>query len=378
MSQKQQTPAFSKAASRLTLTNIFFTALLYNLKIEAREDLPAAAATDGVHLYYHPIRFTKEFTDPERVFVLVHELLHVILFHNVRRGIRTPGRWNIACDHAVNLLCVEYGFTKPKNCYCDSQYANMTAEQIYDLLPENEDGSGAGGGLKGDVMDYDPNQNEGKSKSEIEREIGINTEKALQAAKAAGQDSAGLKRMIGSAQVVREPWFHHLRRYMTSMHARQYNWDRINSRRAVLHGVISPQQKSEQMGKVVFGIDCSGSITEKQLSAMSAHIQDIFRDVTPKDVVVLYFDSSVCFVEEFAGGDCTFTLQPHGGGGTDFAPVFDYVTEQHTDAQVVIMFTDLYGNFGDGNNVCDTLWISQSENVPVPFGELIYGDLNEG
>ena len=382
MAQIKQTPEFSKAASRLTCSDIFFTTLLYNMKIEPKDDLPHAAGTDGVTLYYQPERFAKEFTEPERVFVLVHELLHVVLFHCLRRGIRDPKRWNIACDHVVNLLCTEYQYAVSSGCYCDAQYKGMTAEQVYDKLPvEKDDGkpeSGKGEGkLGGDVMDYDPASNDGKSKGDVEREVAIGTEKAAMAAKAAGQMSSGLKRLIGEAQVEHEPWYQHLRRYMTNMNARQYNWGRIDARRAVMYGVISPQQKTDAMGKLVFGIDCSGSVTAKQLSAMAAHITDLLRDVTPSEVVIAYFDSKVCHVETFNGPDYNVTLEPHGGGGTDFAPVFEYVDEYHGDAQVVIMFTDLYGNFGEGNNTCDTLWVSQTEKVEVPFGELIYGDLNE-
>jgi len=374
---KKHTPEFTKAAASLTCTNVFFTALLYNMKIEARDDLPHAAGTDGVHLYYHPERYAKEFSKAEQVFVIVHELLHVILMHPMRRGIRDPQRWNIACDYVVNLLCLEYGFVVPKNTLLDQQYKGMTSEQVYDMLPQDAQ-QPKNSSLAGDVMDYDPSQNDGKSKGDVEREIAIGTEQAAQAAKAAGQETSGMKRIIGAAQVQREPWYQHLRRYMTSMHTRQYNWARIDTRRAVLHGVISPQQKAENMGKVVFWVDCSGSVTAKQLSAMGAHISDILKDVCPSSVVVGYFDSEVCHVDEFTGPDYHLTLEPHGGGGTCFEPMFDYMQEHHTDAQLAIVFTDLYGSFGGGNPVCDTLWVSQTEGIDVPFGELIYGDLNEG
>ena len=371
----KHTPEFTKAASSLTCSNIFFTALLYQLKVEARSDLPAVAATDGVHLYYHPERFAKELNTQERVFALVHEILHVILFHSLRRGIRDPRKYNIACDHAANLLCVEYGFVtfeqiKKHGWFADPQYKGMTAEKIYDLLPDDC------GQSDGDVMDYDPSQNEDKPKSEVEREIAIGTEQAAQAAKASGQDTRGMQRTIKDAQVQREPWYQHLRRYITSMHPVQYNWARIDSRRAVLHGVIAPRQKSESMGKIVFGIDCSGSITEKQLSAMGAHITDLLKDVTPSEVVVMYFDSEVCHIDEFTGPDYYVQLSPHGGGGTAFEPVFEKVAELHSDAQLVCMFTDLFGSFGE-DPAMPVLWVSQTESIEVPFGELIYGDLNE-
>lgn len=376
MSEKH-IPEFVKAMATLTNTNVFFTVLMYNMKIEARDDLPFVAGTDAVHLYYNPKRFVSELIPQLRVFAIVHELVHVILFHNTRRGIRDPKRWNIACDHADNLLCVEYGFVtfeqiKKNNWYADPQYKGMTAEKIYDLLPEDCGESDM------DVMDYDPSQNENQTKLDVERAVAIATEQAAQAARASGQDTAAMKRLIGEAQVEREPWYQHLRRYMTSMNSRQYNWARIDSRRAVLHNVVSPQMRSEQMGKVVFWVDCSGSITAKQLGAMGAHISDILKDVTPSAVVVGYFDSEVCHVDEFTGPDYNLVLEPHGGGGTCFAPMFEYMEEYQQDAQLAVVFTDLYGSFGPGNQVCDTLWVSQTEHVEVPFGELIYGDLNEG
>lgn len=372
---------FTRAMSQMTLTNVFFTALLYNMKIEARDDLPFVAGTDGVHLYYHPEMFATKLKPAERIFAIVHELLHVILLHNTRRGIRESEKWNIACDHVVNLLCLDYKFQVPAWACQDAKYKGMTAEQVYDaLIKEDKEDKGDEAGKKnpmsGDVLDYDPAQNEGVAKSDIEREIAIRTEQAMQTAKAAGSDLAGMKRTIGDAQVSREPWYQHLRRWMTLMHSRQYNWSRINARRAVLHGVISPQQKSENMGKVVFALDCSGSITAKQLNAMGAHVSDILKDVNPSAVVLVYFDSAVCHVEEFTGPDYAIALSPHGGGGTDFAPIFQYVGEEHSDAQVVCVFTDLLGPFGEEPGV-PVLWVSQTESVLVPFGELIYGDLNE-
>lgn len=376
MNKIKQTPEFTRAVSRLTCTDVFFTSLLYTLKLipdaKAVEALTGGVGfTDSVRLVYHPERFAKTLNDKSRMWLVVHELLHVILMHPMRRGIREPGRWNVACDHVVNLLCGEYGFEVPKDRLQDSQYEGMTAEQVYDLLPQDEQGDG-----EQDVQDYDPADNDDKTQAEVEREIAINTATALQAAKAAGTDTAAMRRLVGEAQVQREPWYQHLRRYMTSMHARAYNWAKVDARRAVLHGIVSPMQRTETMGKIVFAVDESGSITDKQLAAMGAHIKDILNEVNPKEVVVMYFHSIVSHVDVFTDmGE--FVLESHGTGGTCFEPIFEKVQEEHSDAQLVIILTDLYGSFPDGFDVCDTLWISQSEDVAVPFGEVIYADFNQ-
>jgi predicted metal-dependent peptidase len=161
------------------------------------------------------------------------------------------------------------------------------------------------------------------------------------------------------------------------MHARAYTWAKVDARRAVLHGIVSPMQRTETMGKIVFAVDESGSITDKQLAAMGAHIKDILNDVNPKEVVVMYFHSIVSHVDVFTdmGG---FVLESHGTGGTCFEPIFEKVQEEHSDAQLVCVLTDLYGSFPDGFEVCDTLWISNTEGVGVPFGEVICADFNEG
>jgi predicted metal-dependent peptidase len=331
--------------------------------------------------------------------------------------------WNVAADHVCNLLAKQYGFPPPTGCFCDAKYTGLTAEKVYDLLLQEQEAQGKAGGkpgqgepgqgkaggkqgqgepgqgkaggkqgqgepgqgepgqgkgslAMGDVMDYDPSQNEGKTASEVEREIGINTENAVQAAKAAGSMPAGMKRLLGEAQVQREPWHQHLRRFMTSMNAREYNWARIDSRRAVLHGVISPQMKSEAMGKVVFMVDCSGSITNDQLSAMGAHISDICRETHPKDVVVAYFDTEVSFSEEFTGPDYDIVLTPHGGGGTNFRTGAAWIDENHSDAVLAIWLTDMYGPMAEGCSV-ETLWVSSTEGRTAPYGEVLIADFND-
>ena len=374
MKSVQPSPEYQRAASRLTLTDVFFTALLYSMKVE-QDDTVDTLATNGMTIFYNPKGFKEKLNDQERVFALVHELLHVILFHSMRRGIRDVKMWNVACDYAVNALCREYGHTLPKWVLYDPEYAGMGAEKIYDLLGKKGGAAPPSNPMSGDVGEYVPGSGAGDDVKEVERAIGLATEAAIQAAKAAGTLSAGMKRMRGEAQVSREPWYQHLRRYMSSMHSRQYNWNRINARRAVFQGVVSPESKTESMGKVVFGVDCSGSITDRQLSAMSAHIADVLKDCTPSGIVVVYFDSTVCHVDEFAQGDI-FSLEPHGGGGTNFQPVFDYVSEHHSDAQLVVMLTDMYGSMEDDMGI-PSLWVTQTEGRDAPFGDMIHADFNE-
>jgi predicted metal-dependent peptidase len=65
-------------------------------------------------------------------------------------------------------------------------------------------------------------------------------------------------------------------------------------------------------------------------------------------------------------------LDFHGGGGTSFLPVLDYVDKHPT--QALIYFTDLYGE--DEMDPVDypVLWICNSDHKPATIGETIYVD----
>lgn len=370
---------FTKSVSKLSLTNIFFTALLYNLKWQEKPDLPASAGTDGVYLYYNPEWFEK-FDVTEGRFTLAHEIMHVVLMHSTRRGSRDPEIWNIACDHAVNLLLKEHDFQPYPTDPCDSKYTGMTAEQIYDQLIKSGMKPGrskqGAGPRSGDVKEYKPSEHGNISKAEVERNIGINLEKALQAAKMAGQLTEKQRRELREAQVDKEPWFAHFRRYMTVLNSREYCWSRIDSRRAAFAGIVSPAMRVESMGKMVWSIDESGSLTDSQLAAIGAHGSDICRECHPKEVVIIRHTDEVTHVETYYGPMYDIKLERKSSGGTDFRPVFDLIAAEHSDAQVVAMFTDMYGPMPD-DFAGDVVWITSTKDMTPPFGTLIGADFND-
>jgi predicted metal-dependent peptidase len=418
---KEHTQEFKQTLTRLTLRNdsVFFTAMLYSLRHERHDPLVirgerAPACTDGASICYDGELYGK-YTLDDRQFILVHEIMHVVLMHSLRRGAREPGLWNIACDYVVNGMMVDSGtFKTPKEVIQpDPAFKGMNAERVYDLLqkeaqqalaggkqsgkgqngrtwvrgkPGKDGQPGQGQGLDGpgqnpnDVKDYQPGGNENKPASQVEREIGVATEKAMASAKAAGQGAHIMKELLREAQVSHEPWYSHLRRYMTTMNEKHYNWAHIHRRRAVLYDLVSPDMRSESMGKLVISIDESGSLTNEQLSAIGAHCAQIFREARPKQVVVLRHTDVVTHEEVHEGPDYSdFQLIRKSTGGTDFRPTFGHIAEAHGDAQVVLMFTDMYGPFPGSPPAIDALWITSTDEkeVATPFGERIMADFND-
>ena len=127
----------------------FFAQLLSKLNIYGVSDPRyQTMCTNGFNIQYHP-DFVLSQSDAAIRFVLCHEILHCVGDHMSRRGNRNPLIWNWACDYAINpILNVEVvsgSFEWPVNLdgsrmgLYEEKYEGMKAEDIYDLIIENEE-----------------------------------------------------------------------------------------------------------------------------------------------------------------------------------------------------------------------------------------------
>lgn len=124
-----------QARSRFLLTNAFFSALLMSTPMVAAN--VKTAGTDMFKIYYSEA-FINSLDMDTIIFVLAHELLHIVFKHGLRRGGRRHDLFNIACDHVVNLALEAAGFKIWDKAYCDKRFKGMGAEQVYDILLKEE------------------------------------------------------------------------------------------------------------------------------------------------------------------------------------------------------------------------------------------------
>jgi len=107
-------------------------------------------ATDGKNVFVNP-RFAKSLTDEQMVFVICHEILHVLLKHFTRATAHNvllsnePQRekWNYATDYELNPLLVDEGLltadeVKKMKALYDEKWLEKTAEYIYDHLGDTK------------------------------------------------------------------------------------------------------------------------------------------------------------------------------------------------------------------------------------------------
>jgi predicted metal-dependent peptidase len=159
-----------------------------------------------------------------------------------------------------------------------------------------------------------------------------------------------------------------LRRSWSEANPADYSWSRPN-RRHIWQGLYLPGVIRDGVGKIVIAVDCSGSVSLRQLSLFEAEIRSILEGQQPERVHVLYFDTRVHKVDVYAAGEHV-SLNPVGGGGTDFRPCFDWVEEQQVQAQMLVFLMDLYGTLPKEEPSYPVLWASTGARQ-APFGQLV-------
>ena len=385
-----------KARTTLLLDHPFFGSLLFRLKGRESRSIKTMA-TDGMSLFYNP-DFVDTLNAATLCGVLAHEVLHPGLQHHVRRSGRDLKRWNEACDYAINPILLDAGLHLPAGVLVADRFREMSAEQIYNQLQteaeqghcDPDDRQEAGGdkggsphpspgesgepsapvteGGIGQVLDAPTAGGETPTTEEQAREWSVAVNQAVTVAKQAGKVPAGVERSLDGAAQAAVDWRELLRRAWSETTPADYSWMRPN-RRHVWNALYLPGVVREGVGEVAIAVDCSGSVNARQLRLFEAEIRSILEGQRPQRVYVLYFDAVVHNVETFEAGQ-RVSLNPVGGGGTEFGPCFEWLEKHGVRPQTLVFLTDLYGSFPDSEPAYPVLWASTGGHR-APFGEVI-------
>jgi predicted metal-dependent peptidase len=201
-----------------------------------------------------------------------------------------------------------------------------------------------------------------------EEDWAIATAQAEATARAMGIGAGDTARTIRQQVAPKVDWRDVLRRYLSAAAKSDYAWTPPN-RRYIARGLYLPSLRSETLGPVVVAVDTSGSIDDATLAAFSAETASILDEAAPEAVHVVYCDAEVRATERFEPGD-GIRLTPHGGGGTAFRPVFDWIGQSDIQPVCAVYLTDLDGtDFGPPPDY-PVLWVS-TLRTSAPFGEVI-------
>lgn len=192
---------------------------------------------------------------------------------------------------------------------------------------------------------------------------------AAQQASQAGKMNGSVARFIDRLLRSTIPWRTLLARFMGSTARVDYNMMRPSQRRS--GEAILPSLHTRQT-RAVIAIDTSGSIDPDELSAFVTEVNAI-KSLVNAQIILLACDRQL-------DPDAPWVFEPwenlvlpgslQGGGGTDFRPVFSWVAEHATQADLIVYFTDAQGRFPDRPAGIETLWLVKGA-APVPWGQRI-------
>ncbi len=386
----------TKARAQLLLSHPFYATLLLRLRLQESTDV-SIMGTDGICLYFNPEAVAALSLDHIKG-VLVHEVLHVALQHHTRRGDRDSNAWNVAGDLVVNPIVKAAGLSLPDGHLYDPACVGKHVEEVYRNPHAGQRGGGSppsrppggqkqqpsGKGQSGQTQQ--PNGNgQGASggspasfgwvkdapagaKDSQDTEWKMAVHQALQAARACGNVPAGIDQLIDAITGSSATWFERLKRFVASTVVYDSTWARPSRRTASL-GIYLPSPIKDGVGHIDVAIDCSGSITNSELTEFGSKLLALHQELKPELVRAIYFDAVVQRVMEFGPYDQP-TFQAKGRGGTDVRTVFEWIYRSGRPPKCLVVLTDLETPFPEPPNF-PVLWVTVQKKT-APFGEVAF------
>ena len=410
----------SRAKIRLQISDPFSGAIVMQMPTVFTEALPTMA-TDGTSLYINP-EFAESLSGDEMVGVLTHEVMHKIFFHHLRRNNRDSKIWNVSGDVIINHLLRNDGKTLPesgldwdsvgelKRPHTDYSTEILADELISNKQEQKQDqdqsndqdqdqdqgdqdqdqqdqGQGQGQGQDQDqgdpfaddggtgiVIDAESDSGEPLSATEIsqaERELASEIQNCAQIAKAQGKLPAHVAQYVTDLTTPTVDWCDEFARFLGKGSDHRSDWN-IPDKKWLKRGIFQPRRVREGTGHVVIAIDTSASVSTKEYKALMAEAKSICLDIDAEKVTVIYCDTRIAHVDNFDDPSeiTERDLGRYGGGGTDFAPPFQYVYENEIDVDSFVYLTDLEARMPEEPDY-PVLWVSTTK-LEADFGKTIH------
>jgi len=379
----------TKGKTSLIFDQPFWGVLALRLLWVESTKLPTAG-TDGKQVFCNPT-FIDSLPFKQLLTLLAHEIVHCMFGHHLRRGNRDHWLWNIACDYAINPLLLDAGFESIPGWLFREDFKGMSADKIYDILlqeyqkSKQQSKQQKGDGVAGDVMfpDLKPldeiqdatneegNEISDAEREQLEHEWKIATAQAATMANNSGKLPGFMKRIIDELLNPKLPWRDLLRQFLEVNTYDDYVFLPPN-KKYVQAGFYLPSCRSRELGDFILGVDTSGSVDRVALNQVAAELQ-LLMDEFKANMTVIHCDDAVHEpIQEFFPGD-DVNIEPIGGGGTSYRPVFSKIEELGLNPKFLIYFTDLecdrYPEFPPSYPVLWVCWRERYEQPP--FGEVI-------
>ncbi len=341
---------------------------------------PSKLESGAIHVNEHYL-LKSDYTYNNLVFILCHELLHILNKHGIRRGDRDFNIWNIACDHVIEVFLKKMdSIIKPYNNQYNiiedlyNQRYDCTVEYAYDWIKNhpnsvkyNQTGEmsidvtdGAGnylftvvtnlGGISS-ALDEDEN-----IKAALTDQIVAEARAIFENIKSKGDSPSYLVSYLDRILKVEIPWETLVEKAIKTnviMKPDERTWRCLN-KYFIPHKINLPGyamiEDSEGTGTLIIGVDTSGSISDKSLKKFSSVIENSMRYF--KIIKLITHDTQIHQRQEFTkdniGNFYDFISKTgyQGRGGTSHRYLFDEIKTEYWDKDkdelsMVISLTDM-------------------------------------
>ena len=195
---------------------------------------------------------------------------------------------------------------------------------------------------------------------------------AAQRAREAGKLSGLLARLTEEALAPQVSWRAALAHCLLQAARDDYSWLRPSRRTGEMGGdAIFPSLRSHA-GDIFVALDTSGSIEDADLAQFVGELNAI-KGTLPVRLTLFACDAALV-------ADAPWVTEPWeefrlprqfgGGGGTAFAPVFDWIEREGARPDALVYFTDAQGDMPQVPPNFPVLWLVKGK-APVPWGRRI-------
>lgn len=348
------------------------------------------------------------------IFVLLHEIGHIVFKSFDRQVARKADAWNIATDEKINeFVCglmkdagvfpsasAYQAFMEVVNCHFvldPTKYGELTSEEVYSdmfRLQISVNGSGLGGDMVGDGKpDKDADGNELSDQEKMSRDIvaaELDNYMQKNASKLAGYGSCTGREL----SYLQEPPKISLREVLSKITDRTPDEDWGFGNRQSKFDHLLPQGcrmptiiplNPNKVRKVFFVLDSSGSMSTQQINDAINIIRELECKYTKNPIHLIIHTSEIVYSQDLKSFKETPTQY---SGGTAFKPVSDEIArlekEEHILPSVVIWLTDGYGEYAqDQYTVRDfpyfrkLKWIIHGSEITPNLGNVWHVDIIE-
>ena len=340
---------------------VFFSTLVMSLRT-IWDDSQPTAYTNGRVIGWNPDFFLSLDRD-ERVFVLVHEGLHVVLKHLLRRTGKVMGIWQAATDYAINGTLVDHGFKMPKIGLHDPRFKGMSADQIYDVLVKE--------GYKPPpelMLDLREPEEERADHEQHVAELLVRAVTMAKVGGGAGTIPSDITILLDSLLNPKLPWTTILARWLNARKRTGYDYTHPNKR--YFPDFFLPRRQGKGLDKLTVFMDVSSSVEDFQFRHMASELGDVLKRFKP-EITLVTFNTQITGVHKLNSVSELMRIKFTGRGGTCCECIFDWMEKNKPDAAIV--FTD--GEFYWEREKLSTqlVWvINDNPDFQAKFGKAVY------